>query len=368
MSVATLDRVSGATGVAPRQTDTPAADLVRKATDPATGRVDTAKLAGWVADAAARSPEAASAAHAAIAAELGVGDASRFSADVRTAVTARADEGGPLFSATGAAQAPGVSGSRILRDNPILEIQWHSTTSPVTGRSGFSGPLQRLLDDAGIRTGFPVNPPPANGIGVNAPGVSTHNGNAARDALATRLQASGNYTSVQNERDGLIRRQTSLGERHVDIAARQAGPRPEDARAVEVESKLGRASAGSETRRQVAKDAERLASNARVRGIGSALEGVGRVARPVGMVVDAVQVGSAFRADGNRIGDRTQRAVGSLAGGAAGAWGGAQVGAAIGSAGGPVGTVVGGVVGAAVGGIVGSGVGEKAVDWVKSWF
>lgn len=119
---------------------------------------------------------------------------------------------------------------------------------------------------------------------------------------------------------------------------------------------------------QVAKDVERLAANVGVRRIGTVLEGVGKVARPVGVVVDAVQVGRAYRADGNRVGDRTQRAIGGVAGGAAGALGGAKVGAVVGSFGGPVGTVVGGVVGAAIGGIVGSGVGEKAVGWAKGWF
>lgn len=367
MQIVGNGQVATAAPPPPRPTS-PGADLVARATDRATGAVDTAKLAGWVADAAARSPEAASAAHQAIEAELGVGDAGRFNADLRTAFRARADEGGPSYSAFGAAQIPGAAGGRILRDNPILEIQWRSTVSPITGKSGFSGPLRELLRDAGIGADFRVRPRPTNGIGTNGPGVSTHNGNAARDALAADIASRGEYRQVANERDGRIIRRTSLGERHVDITARADGPRRQEARAIEIESKLGRASASSETKLQVAKDAERLATNARVRRIGSALEGVGRVARPVGVVVDAVQIGSAYRADGNRIGDRTQRAAGSLAGGAAGAWAGAQTGAAIGSVGGPVGTVVGGVVGGAVGGIVGSGVGEKAVGWVKSWF
>lgn len=367
MSVAAIDRAFTTTGSPPPPSSVATA-VVARATDPATGVIDTAKLAAWVADAAAQSPQAASAAHAAIEAELGLGDAGRFNADVRTAFAARQDEGGATYSATGAALAPGVSGSRILTDNPILEVQWRSTTSPITRGSGFTGPLQRLLDNAGIRSDFPVSPRPANGISVNGPGISTVNGNAARDALATQMQSSGEYRDVINERDGRIVRSTSLGDRHVDIAARQDGPRPQHARIVEVESKLGRASASVATRLQVAKDAERIADNVRVRGIGTALEGIGRVARPIGIAIDAVQVGSAFRADGNTIGDNTQRAVGSLAGGAAGAWGGAQAGAAIGSFGGPAGTIIGGVAGAAVGGIVGSGVGEKAVDWVKGWF
>ena len=163
----------------------------------------------------------------------------------------------------------------------------------------------------------------------------------ARDAIADRLRNNPAYVNVQTE----VRVSTSLGNRHIDVVATDPGARPEMNRRVEIESKLGRASASSDVRLQVAKDAERLADNVSARRLGSAVEGIGRVARPVGTVVDAIQIGSAYRADGDRIGDNTQRAVGSLAGGAAGVWGGAQMGAAIGSVGGPVGTVVGGVVG-----------------------
>ena len=139
-------------------------------------------------------------------------------------------------------------------------------------------------------------------------------------------------------------------------------------RRIEIESKLGRASASADTRLQVAKDVERLTENRAVRGLGEGLERVGRVVRPIGLAVDAVQLGTAFHADGNMIGVHTEHAAGSLAGGAAGAWAGAQAGAAVGSFAGPVGTVVGGLVGAAAGGIAGSKLGEKAVDWVRSWF
>lgn len=270
----------------------------------------------------------------------------------------------PTLSATGASTIPTEVGGRILRDNPALEIRWQSTTSPVTNKDGFTKPLETLLDNAGIVRDGPVNPPPPGGTTSNGPAATTQNGNAARDAIADALRADPNYTNVQTE----AYRQTSLGGRYVDVVATEPGARPEMNRQIEIESKLGRASASADTRLQVAKDVERLTENANVRGLGTALEGVGRVARPVGLVVDAVQVGQAFRQDGNSFGDNTQRAVGGLAGGAAGAWGGAQLGAAIGSVGGPVGTVVGGVIGGIAGGIVGSGVGEKAVDWVKSWF
>lgn len=362
-----LTRTTTVGPVASGATPGPGRDLVARATDSATRRVDTARLADWVADAARGSPAKASAAHAAIEARLSVGDRSRFNADVARAFR-RDSDAGVTYSATGAALAPGAAGGRILRDNPILEIRWERTESPVTGKSGFSGPLQNLLNNNGIKTEVRVNRPPAGSTSSNTPAARTHNGNAARDAIAARMRASGDFTHVGTEATENTRRTTSLGGRHVDVVAEQRGPRPEMNRRIEVESKLGRASAGADTRLQVAKDAERLAANVSVRRVGAVLEGVGKVARPVGVAVDAIQVGRAYRADGNRVGDNTQRAIGGVAGGAAGALGGAKMGAAVGSLGGPVGTVVGGVVGAAVGGVIGSGAGEKAVGWVKSWF
>lgn len=338
---------------------TPAPAIIARATDPATGAVDTGQLAAWVADAARQLPEAASAAFAEIEAGLSVGDASRFNADV--AAQARGDQP-PVISAFGIAQGPGIAGSRILRDNPILEVQWRSTTSPVTNLGGFSGPLQALLDRSGINSDFDVAPKPAGALNDSSPSMRTRNGAAARDVIADEFASRGQLVGIEQPRT------TSLGGRNVDIVADVPGARPELNKHIEVESKLGTASAGVGTRLQVAKDVERLTANVDVRGLGLRFENIGKVARPIGIALDAVQVGQAYRADGNSIGVNTQRAAGSLAGGAAGAWGGAQAGAALGSAAGPVGTVVGGVGGAIVGGIIGSGIGAKAVDWVRSWF
>lgn len=283
----------------------------------------------------------------------------------RTAPPARRDP--PVISGTGLGQTPITTGSQLLRRNPTLEIQWRSTTSPVTNRSGFSRPLQSTLDAVGINRSQPVAGKPAGGTTSNSPAARTQNGTAAERAIASQMRADPRYSNVQTQ----IPVRTSRGTRIVDVVATQRARNPEFNKRIEVESKLGYAAATrgrNGTLTQVAKDAERIAENTRVRGWGTTLKSVGRVARPIGMAVDAVQLGQAFRADGNRIGDRTQRAAGSLVGGAAGAWGGAQAGAAIGSLGGPVGTVVGGVVGGVIGGVVGSGVGEKAVSWVKSWF
>lgn len=247
----------------------------------------------------------------------------RAEAEATVALRKQGDtpDGLPNVSATGASAIPTEAGGRILRDNPELEIRWQSTTSPVTNKDGFTKPLEGLLDQAGIVRDGPVNPPPPGGTTSNAPAATTQNGNAARDAIADALRADPSYSHVQTE----VYRQTSLGGRYVDVVATEPGARPEMTRQIEIESKLGRASASVDTRLQIAKDVERLTDNASVRGLGATLEGVGRVARPVGVVIDAVRVGQAFRQDGNSFGDNTQRAVGSLAGGAAGAWGGAQL-------------------------------------------
>ena len=120
---------------------------------------------------------------------------------------------------------------------------------------------------------------------------------------------------------------------------------------------------------QVAHDAARLTQNGSLRGAGHALESVGRIARPVGVIIDTVNVASAYRADGNQIGENTGRAVSGVAGGAAGGWGGAVGGAAIGTAifPGP-GTVVGGIVGAIGGAFVGDAAGRGIFNGVKSFF
>jgi len=99
------------------------------------------------------------------------------------------------------------------------------------------------------------------------------------------------------------------------------------------------------------------------------MDHVGKIAGPLALVGDAIDVGHAFHADGNSIGQHTVDAVASSAGGWAGAAvggeAGAEIGATIGSivpgAGTVIGGVVGGVVGGAVGGFVGSGAGTTTV-------
>ena len=143
-------------------------------------------------------------------------------------------------------------------------------------------PAAAAIDPAKIAAAFVA----AESAAAYAVGFDERAGGAARDAIAAQLRKDSSYSSVATEVTGNTKRRTSLGERHVDIVASQRGSRPEMNKQVEIESKLGRASASVETRRQVAKDAERLGENRSVRRIGAALEGIGKVARPVGVAVD----------------------------------------------------------------------------------
>jgi len=94
-----------------------------------------------------------------------------------------------------------------------------------------------------------------------------------------------------------------------------------------------------------------------------ALSTVSKGATVVAVGVDVARIGSAYRADGNRVGKETVTTAASVAGGWAGAWAGAKVGATggamVGAFGGPVGAAVGGIVGGIGGAIAGSLVGSK---------
>lgn len=302
---------------------------------------------------------------------------SAFRSEAAQTVTARkaavvaARRDAPVSGATGITNTVGKpiedAGRSRLRNNPIVEAQWRSTVSPVTKQSGFTGPLQKALDDAKIDSSKFVAGRPAGGTTSNTGAARNVNGKAAENAIADRLRRDPNLSQVETRRTF----QTKLGPREVDVTAIQKGPHPEYNKRIIIESKLGKASltqGPSGTLSELTRDAALVSENRGVRRFATALKVTGKIVRPMGIAIDAVQLGQAYRADGNRIGDRTQKAAGAIAGGAAGAWGGAQAGAAIGSLAGPVGTVVGGVVGGIVGGVIGSGVGEKAVGWVKSWF
>jgi hypothetical protein len=347
-----------------------AASLISSATDPSTGQVDTRQLGQWVADASKQDMNAASQAHAEIESQLAAnspGDAARFNEDVIAAASGAPPApssvvpGGLLATAQGMADA----GKKVLVNNPILSKQWESTTSAWTGKSGFTPGLQQMLESHGINVSPAVNAVPPNSVARNAgvpPAVANNtNGALARDAIADRWRAEGYDVKTEQVRNG--------GARRVDVVVDIPANDPRYAQRIEIESKVGRTSLSPTVRGQAALDAAELNANSVLRNGGRVLEGVGKVARPVGLVMDAIQVGEAFREDGNTIGTHTGRAASGVAGGALGGYGGAVGGAAIGTMIMPgVGTVVGGVVGGIVGALGGDIVARNLFDRVSSWF
>lgn len=342
-----------------------AADLIARATDARTGQVDTRQLGRWVADASRREFAAASQAHAAIESQLAersLADAARFNQDVVAAASNPLPTPGGLW---GAARPLEQAGGRLLADNPILTKQWEFTRSAWTNQGGPTAGLQQLLDNHGIRVSDVVHNPPPGSLGANsgmpAAKANNVNGAAARDAIAARYGAPSPNVAIEQPRQG--------GRRVVDVVVDVPANDPRYSQRIEIESKVGRTGLDSDIRAQAALDADALRGNRMLRGSGQVLEGVGKVARPVGIVLDVIEVGQAFRADGNRIGAHTGRAASGVAGGALGAWGGAAGGAAIGTMIFPgVGTVVGGIVGGVIGAIGGDAIGRGLFDTVKAWF
>jgi len=187
------------------------------------------------------------------------------------------------------------------------------------------------------------------------------NGALARDAIADRWRAAGVPVRTEVPTQG--------GARVVDVVANPPAADPRMQQRIDVESKVGRKGLDGEVRGQVARDAEALMDNRLLRGSGEVLENVGKVARPVGAVLDAVSLVQAYQTDGNRIGENTGRTASGVAGGALGGWGGAALGAAIGTAIFPgVGTVVGGIVGGIGGALAGDASGRGIFNTVKGWF
>lgn len=284
---------------------------------------------------------------------------------------------------TGAAQGLVDTGYSTQVNNPELTVRYETTTSAVSGRSGFSDAAASQLEAQGIEVERAPNPTPAGSL-IPGPGDSpslynTHNGDLASEAIADRYRADARVSRVETEFrydanlnpvSPAVRNHDILGDRRVDVRASIDHPTdPRLNQVIEIESKATRVTPSSINESQVAHDAARLSQNASLRSAGQVLEGVGRVARPVGVVLDAVDVASAYRADGNQIGENTGRALSGLAGGAAGGWAGATTGAAIGTAILPgVGTVVGGIVGAAAGAFVGDSAGRGIFGTVRGWF
>jgi hypothetical protein len=345
-----------------------AAAVIRQATDPHTGQLDTRSLGSWVADAARRDPAAASHAYAAIEAQLmasgRVGDVAHFNQDVVSASSSSVSPPGGLF---GAGQGMLQQGGKLLVDNPILVKQWESTMSRWTGNGGFTDGLQQLLTRNGIQfdpnSSNPV-PPGSIGKGQGVTFNSANNTNAglAEEAIRDRYRAAG-----MRVEPGPVPKLN--GDRVVDVVVHQTANDPRMNTRIEIESKVGRRGPTEFIRNQIANDALDVARNRGVRNAALVLEDAGKVLRPVGLALDAIALGEAFHEDGNRIGQNTGRTASRIAGGALGGWGGAAAGAAIGTMIVPgVGTLIGGVIGGIGGAMGGDFVGRSVFDTVKSWF
>ena len=225
---------------------------------------------------------------------------------------------------------PCQSGRPNLDQQPYPGKTLGFTQSAWTSKDGPTGPLKTLLESHGISVVPGVNTPPPGSLnasqaaarGLNLQQANNLNGSLARDAIANRFSAQGLPTQTEVPRLG--------GQRIVDVVADVPANDPRYATRIETESKVGRTGAtsgSSGTRAQAAKDAAQLLDNRSVRAGGELLAKAGRVVRPIGIALDALNVAQAFRDDGNRIGENTGRAASGLVGGAAGAWGGAAAGA-----------------------------------------
>ncbi|RRD55779.1 hypothetical protein EII20_13775 [Comamonadaceae bacterium OH2545_COT-014] len=293
--------------------------------------------------------------------------------------------------------------AEIFKQYPAhYEQRWDFANSPVTNRGGASTNLRNYLDTHGItHNGRLPGQAPAGGVvdatqaarvGVPPNQINNHNGLMAEDALANRYRAAG--YNVQRH----VMVNTPLGPREVDVLATKNVGHPTLSEEIRIESKLGRntlpsTANGSNVRMQVDKDAAALAQHranapaAQARGhqlhaqgtaaldegaklarAGKLAQTVGKIARPVGVVIGAFEIGSAYQADGNKVGVNTMSKAAGIAGGAGGAWAGAAAGAALGSVVPGVGTVIGGIAGGIVGGLIGEAAVSKAFDAVKSWF
>lgn len=199
-------RSAGSLGSAASATGS-AGELLSLARDPASGQLDTRRLAGWVAQASQHDFGKASAAHAAIETELAGRDAgalARFNQDVVAAVAGLAEAAPNGLAAAGQAWAS--EGRRLLVDNPILVKQWVSTTSAWTGKSGFTDGLRAMLESHGITVERLANPVPPGSLGkssgVPASLANNRNGDLARDAIADRWRAQGLQVEIEQPRQG----------------------------------------------------------------------------------------------------------------------------------------------------------------------
>ena len=282
----------------------------------------------------------------------------------------------------GAAHGIANTGFRTQVENPQLSVRYEATRPAWGGGAGgFSPESKTILESKGIYVAEGTYSVPANSIsrtpGVSPQSATNHNGKLAEHAIAASYsQIPGARVSEQYRYDVDLKPVTTdrldlQGDRKVDVRVELDHPTdPRQNQVIEVESKATeRITPGKLNTAQVEHDAARLTRNDDLRTAGSRLETVGKVARPVGLVLDAVDVVGAYKADGNNIGMNTGEAVSGIVGGGAVGWAGAGAGAALGTAILPgVGTVVGGLVGAAIGAWGGDRAGRGVFGTVAGWF
>ena len=283
-----------------------------------------------------------------------------------------------------------------------LVTKWSFYDSPINGRGGATAPLGTFLTGQGIQhngnaplraaPGSVSNAAQATAAGVPANQIGNHNGAMAELDRRAFYQSQG-FDVTPNR---LV--QTPAGLRDIDVTATRDLGHPTKSIEINEEVKVGRRSlpgkpVRSNEHAQAIKDGSRQAEYranapaahaeghaaynkgnkavdvaADLSGAGKTVKVAGKIARPLGVVVSAFEIGGAYKEDGNRIGVNTVGKVAGIAGGAGGAWAGAAAGAALGSVVPGVGTVIGGVVGGIVGGLIGEGVVSGVFDKIKSWF
>jgi hypothetical protein len=257
------------------------------------------------------------------------------------------------------------TGYRIQVGNPKLTVIWESTRSAWTGKGGFTPGAEDMLVSRGLLVEASVGLPPPGSLnassGVPSSVANNTNGALAERAICQRYQANGYSVVYQQSRNG--------GQRIVDVVATLENfSDPRNSSVVEIESKAFRVGVDSYYSRQADLDAHRVRENSNVRMGGRVLEGVGRVARPIGIVMDGYELGQSFAADGYRIGQNTGRSASGIVGGGLGGWGGAAAGAALGTAFFPgVGTVIGGLLGGSLGAWGGTEVSQGSFDYIYKY-
>jgi hypothetical protein len=305
--------------------------VIGGATDPVTGQIDTGALATQIGAAGTQDMNVASAAYGAIRAQLQQQDPAAASQFDQQVANAFLQYGSDALAGTGTGLL--ASGRDILIDNPILLKSWESTTSVWTGQGGFTQGLQSLLEANGIQVSPNVNPVPPGSIpsnaGVPSSVANNTNGALARDAIANSYSAQGYQVDTEVPRPDYNRR--------IDVVTQVPADDPRYNTVIETESKVGRTGLSPSISDRVASDAQALADNGAIRGAGDVLETAGKVAVPLAIAGDAIQLGQAFQQDGGTIGVNTGRTAAGVAGGWGGAFAGAEGGAALGAT---VGSVV----------------------------